>query len=189
MNYKELQSEVKRLAELTELPCPALNSKKVVLEAELERLELIAIDKAVTEIAEDNRYEETMIKIANLAPNHIEMFTEDEDELTLDDVISTPDQVAIVLATTTSDVLDVVTPVAVKITKVVGGFTLLTIASLVYFAWCGWEYAVPRVKAIALPAAKRLLLEAIHRVFYYSQSFSKEALQIKGLILDGIIVH
>lgn len=186
MNYKELQAKVKRLAEETNQVCPKLNSKKEVLEAELTRLEAIAIDIAIAEVVQDkdNQSAETLAKIANLDPNHIEMFAEDEDEL-----LSTSDQVATVLAATASDVLDIAIPVAEKIAKVVGGFTLLTIASLVYFAWCGWGYAVPRVKSIAIPAAKRFLMESVHRIFYYSQSLYKEALQIKGLILDAIVVH
>lgn len=188
MNYKQLQTEVKRLAELTGLPCPPLNGKKVDLELALTDLQAAnALD-----IAHENGEIDAIADQVNESDVAINIWFEGIDNRQneyLNEFIPYPsnaDKVAIVLATTASRTLDIALPVATKIARISLGFTLLSLVSLLYFAYSAWQYLAPRVQeyfmGVIVPKSMLSLREGIHRLFYYSQKGYAEAVQIKALV-------
>lgn len=175
MNYKELQAEVKRLAELTGLPRPSLNSKRKILEVALAELQ--AAD------AEDMANENGDI---NVAADSVEWQSEEIEVVTIEMSISTPDTVATVIATTVANAVDLIIPIATKIAKVTVGFAALSCITIAYFACMAWVHIAPKVRTyivnILIPSFKLALRESIHGAFYYTQKSYGELVQVKALI-------
>ena len=195
MNYKELQAEVKRLAELTGLPCPALNKKKVELESDLCILQSTYQLQADNTCGKSDAIVEVEVEVPAEALEVETVIVESKSDSTLwgwkvtKAKITNSSDVATVLVETTIDSLEVAAIVTKKLGKIVLGTTVLTLLAVAYLTYSLGQYLAPRIKryffSVALPSGKLLIKQAVHRCFYYSQKGYGEVRHLKALVTNA----